>query len=103
MYIQNKSENKGFEFDSKGLRDWERQNNKIMSKYEGNQASIRGLMDAWDANDAWKGRLSEGDIDFVTSLVKYGKTVGDKSVIHNEKANTFMKNNTGEATDKTPE
>tara|TARA_R100001463_G_scaffold96675_1_gene151138 strand:- start:6499 stop:9207 length:2709 start_codon:yes stop_codon:yes gene_type:complete len=96
-------ENGGFQNDSKGLREWERQNNKIMSKYKSNQTSLIEALEKFEDTDSWIGGLEPGDNKFLTSLIKYAKNVDDKSGAHNAKANDYMSNNTGASTDKTPE
>ena len=96
-------ENGGFQNDSKGLREWERQNNKIMGKYKSNQTSLIEAIEKFEASDSWIDGLEPGDSKFLTSLTKYAKNVDDKSGTHNAKANDYMANNTGADTDKTPE
>jgi hypothetical protein len=95
-------ENGGFQNDSKGLREWERQNNKIMSKHKSNRTGIIEAMEKFDASDSWIGGLEPGDNKFLTSLTKYAKNVDDKSGAHNANATNYMANNTGATDDKTP-
>ena len=96
-------ENRGCQNDSKGLREWERQNNKIMSKYKSNQTALIEAMEKFEASDSWLDGLTTNENKYFTSLVKYAKNVDDKSGVHNEKADNYMANNTGANTDKTPE
>jgi len=95
-------ENGGFQNDSKGLREWERQNNKIMSKYKSNRTGIIEAMEKFEASDSWIDGLEPGDNKFLTSLTKYAKNVDDKSGAHNANATNYMANNTGATDDKTP-
>jgi len=96
-------ENGGFQNDSKGLREWERQNNKIMSKYKSNRTALIEAVESYESSDSWTEGLESLDIGFFKSLTTYAKNINDKSGIHNAKANSYMASNTGDTNDKSPE
>ena len=101
------NENDGFKNDRQGLNEWERQNNKIMSKYKNNKTAMIEAVEAYQSNDSWtEGLLKQPDgkqiIGFFKNLTDYSKNTGDKSGIHNEKADNYMANNTGAEDDITP-
>jgi len=104
--IWNKSN--GFKNDRQGLNEWERQNNKIMSKYKSNKTMLIEAVEAYQSDDSWtEGILLKPDgpqtIGFFKNLTTYAKNANDKSGIYNERADKYMANNTGAAGDKTPE
>jgi len=101
-------ENGGFKNDRPGFNEWQRQNNKIMSKYKNNNTMMMEAVESWQSGDSWtEGLTKKPDgpqtIGFFKSLTTYAKNVDDKSGIHNEKADNYMANNTGGDGDKKPE
>jgi hypothetical protein len=86
-------DSKGFKDDDKGLADWNRKNQQIIQRYEGNQQDLIDLKTAIDGKVYDVKGMSKSDIGLMTNIANYTGNKNGKSGIYNEKATEYMKNN----------
>ena len=88
-------DSKGFKDDDKGLADWNRKNQQIIQRYQGNQQDLIDLKTGVDGKLYDIKSMSKSDLNFMTNIANYQANKNNKSGIYNEKATEYMKNNPG--------
>jgi len=86
-------DNKGFKDDDKGLADWNRKNNQIVQRYQGNQQDLVDIKAGVDAKLYDTSTMPKADLNFVTNIANYQGNKNGKSGIYNAKATEYMKAN----------